>query len=152
MPVDVQITEPFQSQISAALLKNTAKAALLHQAVADNVVLTIVITSNEQLQQLNNQFRDVDAPTDVLSFPAQYLDPENQAPYLGDVLISGFQAESQALAAGHSIMAEIQLLVIHGILHLLGHGHAVADEKERMWFAQAEILEQLGIGDIFIPS
>jgi len=152
MPVDIQISESFQSQINAALLENAAQVALHHQAVPDNAELSIVVTGNEQLQQLNKQFRDVDAPTDVLSFPAQYVNPENQAPYLGDVLISYPRAESQALAAGHNINAEIQLLVVHGILHLLGHDHAAADETVRMWTAQGEILDKLGIGDIFIPS
>ncbi|MEN8172067.1 MAG: rRNA maturation RNase YbeY [Chloroflexota bacterium] len=152
MPVEIQITEPFQPQIDSALVQIAAQAALHHQGAAENAVLSIVITGNEQLQQLNKQFRDLDAPTDVLSFPADYVDPENQAPYLGDLLISCPQAESQALAAGHDLMAEIQLLVVHGILHLLGHDHAGADQKARMWTAQAEILGVLGLGDISVPS
>jgi probable rRNA maturation factor len=111
-----------------------------------------VITDDQHLHQLNKQFRDVDAPTDVLSFPAGHVDPENGTRYLGDILISFPRAESQASAADHSFMEELQLLVVHGILHLLGYDHASEDEKERMWLAQAEILGQLGIGDTLIPS
>lgn len=152
MSIDLQILEQFQSQIETPLLEKAAQAVLRHQAVVDQVDLSIIISDDDQLRQLNLQFRDVDAPTDVLSFPAGYVDPENGAIYLGDVLISCPRAAAQASAAGHSLMAEIQLLVVHGILHLLGYDHAEADEQERMWAAQDEILQQLGIGDIFIPS
>jgi probable rRNA maturation factor len=60
------------------------------------------------------------------------------------------RAEAQAEAAGHPLESEVQLLVVHGVLHLLGHDHAEPDEKARMWKAQAEILEGLGLGQIQI--
>ncbi|MBG7609317.1 MAG: rRNA maturation RNase YbeY [Anaerolineae bacterium] len=152
MLIDLQIIEQFQSQITSQLLENAALVAIRHQAVPDNAALSIVIADDQQLHQLNHQFRDIDAPTDVLSFPASHVDPENGSPYLGDIIISFLRAESQASADGHSIMEELQLLVVHGILHLLGHDHAAADEKSRMWSAQAEILQQLGISDTLFPT
>ncbi len=152
MLIDLQIIEQFQSKIQVPLLKNAAQVALRHQAVVGNAALSIVVSGDEQLHKLNKQFRDLDTPTDVLSFPADYIDPESGVTYLGDVLISCHRAESQALAAGHSLMEEIQLLIVHGILHLLGYDHATAHEKARMWVAQAAILELLGIGNISIPS
>jgi probable rRNA maturation factor len=78
------------------------------------------------------------------------MDPETSVPYLGDVVISVPRAAAQAREAGHSLEAEAQLLVIHGVLHLLGHDHAEAQEKDRMWAAQAEILERLGLGGISV--
>ena len=104
------------------------------------------------MQELNRQYRDIDTPTDVLSFPADFTDPESEAPYLGDILISYPRAEKQAAAGGHSTLAELQLLVVHGVLHLLGFDHAQVQEKAEMWAAQSEILHRLGLEDIKITT
>jgi probable rRNA maturation factor len=90
----------------------------------------------------------VDAPTDVLSFPASESDPETGTPYLGDILISIPRATIQAQVAGHAVEEEVQLLVVHGTLHLLGHDHAEAEEKARMWKAQAEVMSRLGLSHV----
>jgi probable rRNA maturation factor len=81
----------------------------------------------------------------VLSFPADETDPETGRRYLGDVIISLSRAVEQAAARGQAVEAEVQLLVIHAVLHLLGYDHAGAEEKTRMWAAQAEVLERLGL-------
>jgi probable rRNA maturation factor len=78
------------------------------------------------------------------------MDPETGARYIGDILISIPRAQAQADAAGHPLEAEVQLLVVHGVLHLIGHDHAEAEDKARMWKAQTEILKQLGLGQIQI--
>jgi probable rRNA maturation factor len=132
------------------LLEQAARAALEHQGEASESELSILLTDDARLQALNQKYLGIDAPTDVLSFPASETDPETGAPYLGDILISVPRAQAQAEAAGHPVEAEVQLLVVHGVLHLLGHDHARADEKARMWKAQAEILERLGLGNIRI--
>jgi probable rRNA maturation factor len=132
------------------LLEKAALAALRHQSSPENADLTIVLTDDAQLQQLNRDYLDVDAPTDVLSFPSDQTDPETGSRYLGDILISVPRAAQQAFAAGHPVEAEAQLLVVHGVLHLMGHDHAEAEEKSRMWQAQAEILSGLGLGGIEI--
>ncbi|HEY3313649.1 MAG TPA: rRNA maturation RNase YbeY [Anaerolineales bacterium] len=136
--------------ISASVAENAAAAALKHQSAPANADLTIVLTDDKQLHELNLQWMGVDAPTDVLSFPAEEIDPENGNRYLGDILVSLQRASEQARAAGHSLEAETQLLIVHGVLHLLGHDHAEAAEKARMWAAQAEILTQLGLGSLEI--
>jgi probable rRNA maturation factor len=107
--------------------------------------LTIAIVDEARIRGLNRDFLGHDAPTDVLSFPADEPDPETGQQYLGDVVISLKRAVEQAGEGGHSLEAEMQLLVVHGVLHLLGHDHARSGEKERMWAAQAEILKRLGI-------
>lgn len=132
------------------LLERAAQAALEHESEALDAELSIILTDDARLHELNLNYLNVDAPTDVLSFPASETDPETGARYLGDILISMPRAQAQAAAAGHPLEAEAQLLVVHGVLHLLGHDHARAKEKARMWKAQAEILERLGLGHIQI--
>ncbi|MCG2787843.1 MAG: rRNA maturation RNase YbeY [Anaerolineae bacterium] len=132
------------------LLERAALAALQNQSAPQDASLTIVLTDNDQLHNLNRDYLGIDSTTDVLSFPSDETDPETNSPYLGDILVSLPRAASQAESAGHDIEAEAQLLVVHGVLHLLGHDHTEAEEKERMWQAQAQILAQLGLGDIQI--
>ena len=134
------------------LIEEAALNSLRHQSAGEGADLSVVITNDEELRSLNRQFRDVDAPTDVLSFPADFIDPENENTYLGDVIISFPRAADQAAARDHAVMAELQLLVVHGILHLLGHDHAECDEKTRMWTAQKEILGWLGLDHLKIPE
>jgi probable rRNA maturation factor len=132
------------------LLERAAQAAVEHQGEPSESELSILLTDDARLQALNQKYLGIDAPTDVLSFPAAETDPETGARYLGDILISVPRAQAQAEAAGHPLEVEVQLLVVHGVLHLLGHDHAQSDEKARMWKAQAEILERLGLGNIQI--
>ncbi|MGZ9221293.1 MAG: rRNA maturation RNase YbeY [Anaerolineales bacterium] len=136
--------------ISEDLLKRAVSAALAHQSNSLDSELTIVLTEDARLHELNRDYLGVDAPTDVLSFPASETDPETGARYIGDILISIPQARAQADAAGHPLESEVQLLVVHGVLHLLGHDHAGIKEKAHMWKAQAEILERIGLGQIQI--
>ena len=137
--------------ISDELVENAAAVTLKHQSVlVESAELTIVLTDDKQIQKLNYQWMDVDGPTDVLSFPADEIDPESGNRYFGDILISVQRAAEQAKLAGHPVEAEIQLLVVHGVLHLLGHDHADVEEKDQMWKAQGEILAHLGLGNLVI--
>jgi len=132
------------------LLERAANAALEHEAKPLDSELSIILTDDARLHELNLNYLGVDAPTDVLSFSASETDPETGARYIGDILISVPRAQNQADAAGHPLEAEVQLLVVHGVLHLMGHDHAEAEEKVRMWKAQTEILERIGLGQIQI--
>ncbi len=132
------------------LAEGAARAALAHESARGD--LTILLAEDARLQELNRDYLGVDAPTDVLSFPASETDPETGAPYLGDILISVPRAATQARAAGHPLEAEVQLLVVHGVLHLLGHDHAGGREKARMWAAQADVLKNLGLAGIKISE
>ena len=85
------------------LLKHAARTTLEHQSQSLDSELTIVLTNDARLQELNRDFLGIDAPTDVLSFPASELDPETGARYIGDILISIPRAKSQATAAGHPL-------------------------------------------------
>jgi len=131
-----------------ALLEEAARTALRHQVVPGNPELTIVVADDDRLREMNRKYLAVDAPTDVLAFPSEEKDPETKKRYLGDILISLPRAEKQALKARHSVQAEMQLLVVHGVLHLLGHDHAKPDDRAHMWQAQREILKLLGLGTL----
>src|SRR5579859_6689205 len=112
-----------------------------HEA-ASGSELTVVVTSNEQVRQMNAQYRGVDAVTDILSFPAdpQPAEIEGEAPYLGDLIIAYPYTAHQAQEAGHSLDDELVLLVIHGTLHLLGFDHDNEANQDEMWAEQAAAL------------
>jgi len=133
-----------------SLITRAVNATLTHQKESLDVNLSVVLTDNRRLHKLNRDYLGVDAPTDVLSFPASESDPETGARYIGDILISVPYATKGAKQAGNSLEAELQLLVVHGVLHLLGHDHAKPKDKSKMWNAQAEILKSLGLGDVVI--
>lgn len=137
-----------ESSVPKVLLERATYAALEHQSESLDSELTIVLTDDARLKELNRDYLGIDAPTDVLSFPASETDPETGARYIGDILISIPRAQAQAAAAGHPLESEVQLLVVHGVLHLLGHDHGEPADRARMWKAQAEILAELGLANI----
>lgn len=138
----VLLEAPFGRRVSAARVRAAGRAALDHQGVIPPCALTVRLGGDESLRQLNREFLGHDYATDVLSFPAGEVD--DQGRYLGDVAISVPRAEAQAQAGGHPLSAEIELLVVHGVLHLLGHDHSTRADRTKMWRAQAEILAALG--------
>ena len=144
--------ESKQDYSGTALLERAARFTLDFESAPADADMTIVLTDDAQLHELNREYLGVDAPTDVLSFPAAEEDPETGTPYLGDILISIPRAKQQAETAGHSVEDEVQLLVVHGTLHLLGHDHADAAEKARMWKAQAEVMSGLGLSHVKIQD
>jgi probable rRNA maturation factor len=96
-----------------------AFAETLRTRVSAGLPFCALLTGDSGVQDLNRDFLGIDAPTDVLSFPAR--DPSES---LGDIAISWQRARSQAAAFGHPIETEIEILLLHGLLHLLGHDHA----------------------------
>jgi probable rRNA maturation factor len=141
---------PFESA-PADLAERAAAATLSHESASD-ADLTLVLTGDERLQALNREFLGKDRPTDVLSFPAGETgpDPDTGRRYLGDVLVSVPRAAEQATARGHPLAAELQLLAVHGVLHLLGHDHLSKVDKARMWAAQSEVLTGLGLSPAIV--
>ena len=144
------ITIESKYDFPSELIERAVHLALSHQKESPDVNLSVVMTDNRRLRKLNRDYLGIDAPTDVLSFPASESDPETGARYMGDILISVPYAVQSARKAGHPLEAELQLLVVHGVLHLLGHDHAKPREKARMWKAQRAILTRLGLGEIQI--
>lgn len=143
--IHIQIDAAYRRGEVEAALKRTVQTTLDHTGSSPESEISVLVTSDEHLQKLNARHRQEDQATDVLSFPAGSSNPESGAIYLGDIAIAYPTAEQQAAQAGHPIEAELQLLAIHGTLHLLGYGHAQAGEKARMWQAQRAILDALGL-------
>ncbi len=149
----IQIQEELSLEGAELLfLRVAALATLKHQGVVSPCELTIVVSDDASLQALNARFRGINQPTDVLSFsddtrgPFAVIGAVGEFPrYLGDIVISLPTAQRQALEAGCTLTQELQLLIVHGVLHLLGHDHAEVADKTRMWQAQAEILALLGV-------
>lgn len=127
-----------------------AEAALSDQGQPPGAACTILLTGDERIRDLNRGFLDHDAVTDVLSFPAGEPTPGADA-YLGDIAISVPAAARQASSGGHGLEAELQLLTVHAVLHLLGYDHGTVAEKEAMWSAQAHILTAIG-AEITVPK
>lgn len=147
--VDLQNTVPYPMPYLRAVAA-AANMAMDHEKVSDGAALTILLTDDEYLRDLNLQYRGEDHATDVLSFPGGDPIPgaEDLLEYLGDIAISVDTAEAQAEAKGHETAAELQLLAVHGVLHLLGYDHQDEDQKATMWAVQAAILARLGLEGI----
>ena len=152
-PNDMTIHVTIQTEvdligIDTDQLKTAVYMTLHQEEVTEPTELTLALTDNNQIQQLNHAYRGVNKPTDVLSFPAGDVMPDTQLTYLGDIVIAIPYAQQQADNAGHTLMAELCLLTIHGVLHLLGYDHTDLTEKQLMWQAQTAVLTQMGFAHI----
>ena len=114
----------------------------------DRSEISVTFVDMDEIHQLNRDYREVDSPTDVLSFP-QFDDlndlPEDGEIALGDVVICKEKAEEQAAEFGHSFEREIIYLFVHSVLHLLGYDHMDEDEKKIMRKREEEVMQELGI-------
>jgi probable rRNA maturation factor len=148
-PVDPPLTEAFLSELAVATLQ-------AEDAPAGGV--SIVVTDDTTVHDLNREYRGVDAPTDVLSFGlgglAQPLEEEPHEAFvlpdeatleIGEIVIAYPYAARQAAAAGRAVRDEIALLVVHGVLHLLGHDHLEDDEGDAMRGRETAVLARFGI-------
>lgn len=143
--IQVQQKEKVVQSIAAAL-RTAVTVTLRHEQIKPPAEVTLLLTDDDQLWALNKEYLGIDKPTDVLSFQAGEAMPgmKEDETYLGDIVISLPMAKHQAKQGGHSLKSELQLLTVHGTLHLLGYDHEEPEEKDRMWWAQASILAQLG--------
>lgn len=154
MSVQVQVEETFIASVSPEWLNSAAQATLEAEGHSTGA-LTLVVADDETLRTLNRAYLGIDAPTDVLSFGGEspdFVSPPDADVYLGDVVIAYPRAKAQASAAGHPIEAELALLVIHGVLHLLGYDHVNPEDKAVMWERQADVLSKLGLGHVPLMS
>ena len=131
------------------LIEDCAREALNEEEIAEDAELSVTFTDNENIRKLNNEVRQIDRETDVLSFPlgdeSFEVDPDNDAVLLGDIVISLEKARSQAEEYGHSFRREVAFLLTHSLFHLLGYDHKTPDEEKEMFEKQERVLERLGI-------
>ena len=128
-----------------------------------DVQISLTITDNEGIREINNEFREIDSATDVLSFPnisfikpsgfdvcdgpqkVDVLDPDTGLIMLGDIVINKDRVFEQAKEYGHSELREFAFLIAHSMLHLCGYDHMEEDEEKVMINKQEEVLNNLGI-------
>ena len=138
------------------------RGALEQEGCPYEVPVSVLITDNDGIHEMNKNFREIDRPTDVLSFPnvdyelpadfsniedsaEDYFDPETGELCLGDIVISIDKVYEQAAEYGHAPLREFAFLVAHSMLHLLGYDHMEENEAKVMEQKQEEILAKLGI-------
>lgn len=135
-------------EILDAMIKAAEICISREEIEADRSEISVTFVDMEEIHQLNRDYRGVDSPTDVLSFP-QFDDlddlPEEGEIALGDVVICKEKAEEQAKEFGHSFEREILYLFVHSVLHLLGYDHMDEDEKKIMRRHEEEVMTELGI-------
>lgn len=143
------------------LAEEVIEAALDYEGCPYEVTVSLLLTMNNEIQEMNRNFREIDRATDVLSFPMiayeeagtfdfleeddSAFDPESGELVLGDIVISKERVIAQAEEYGHSIRREYAFLIAHSMLHLMGYDHMEEEERAVMEQKQRDILEQLGI-------
>ena len=125
-------------------------AASLVDLPAERLEVSLLLTDDAQVQELNREYREQDKPTNVLSFAA--LDADSPIPpdgpiLLGDVIVARETAEREAADEGKTLVHHLSHLVVHGVLHLLGYDHIEDDEAEEMESLERSILASLGVPD-----
>lgn len=147
---------PVTSELKT-LIKKVLKNGISYMDFNSNCEISILLVDNEEIQKLNKIHRNIDRPTDVLSFPMfEYNENgeidinecdfgENGEILLGDIVISLEKAMQQSKEYGHSFEREVGFLTAHSLLHLLGYDHMEKDEELEMFSLQEEILEQCGL-------
>ena len=126
-------------------VKNVINIAIKNQKL-DNLEFNIIIVDNNYIHKLNRDYRNIDRPTDVITFALEdYEDIKLEHRMLGDIYISLDKARSQAEEYGHSFKREICFLAVHGFLHLLGYDHMTKEDEEEMFLLQELILNEANI-------
>ncbi|MDR3574962.1 MAG: rRNA maturation RNase YbeY [Anaerolineaceae bacterium] len=143
--ITITISRKYKTFVDLEQLRIAAQTSIDILKPKEEYELTIAVKDDIQVRRLNKQYRQIDATTDVLSFEAHDLNPESGLIYLGDIIISYPKTLSQSITADHPVSSEIQLLVVHGMLHLFGYDHSEPEDKEKMWMVQKNILDHLGI-------
>ncbi len=136
------------------LVRAAVEATLDYEQYGNPCEVSVTFVDNNEIHEMNKKFRNVDKPTDVLSFPLFDYEGEGEEPpvdemlgMLGDIVLSLEQAEAQAKEYGHSFEREVAFLTVHSMLHLLGYDHETSEEDDAdMRRRQTEIVESLGLG------
>lgn len=128
--------------------EKTIEEVLRVENFTENAEISLSIVDMETIHRLNKEYRDVDRPTDVLSFPMDeegYDNEGNPLFLLGDIVICLDVAENQAKDFGHSLEREMMYLICHSTLHLLGYDHIEEDDKLEMRAREKEVMKNLGV-------
>lgn len=135
------------------IINKVVEAVLKQEKIKHDLDVYITLTSNRGIHVINRQYREIDRPTDVLSFPMFQREEisnlkkkknDNVEEILGDIIVSIDKVKEQSKEYGHSYERELAYLVTHGMLHLLGYDHMIDKEKEEMRKHEEKVLDTLG--------
>ncbi|ASF29483.1 MULTISPECIES: rRNA maturation RNase YbeY [Bacillus amyloliquefaciens group] len=143
------------NSVSADALQEVEKLlqfAAEKEGVQDQAEVSITIVTNDEIREINRDYRGKDTPTDVISFALEEEGEDeveivgaDMPPVLGDIIISADRTKEQAEEYGHSFMRELGFLAVHGFLHLLGYDHMTKEEEEEMFSKQKDLLDEYGL-------
>lgn len=144
METEIYLTDEVNSGLSNEFIGYVIKKTLLDAGVTKNVKVSVLITNDDGIRELNNQYRGIDKPTDVLSFPMYTsIDEISENDLVGDIVISFDTLKRQALENEINNDREAAFLIIHGMLHLLGFDHILEEDENIMYDLQESILKNL---------
>lgn len=151
--MSVECTNESGVPVDLETLQDLVRWSLSTLRVNPEADVAIIAVDEAAMEQLHVQWMDEPGPTDVLSFPMDELRPakpgdEPATGILGDIVLCPSVAKKQAESAGHSVDAELQLLTVHGLLHLLGYDHASPEEEKEMFGLQRELLDGYARGEV----
>ncbi|AHZ16662.1 rRNA maturation RNase YbeY [Bacillus velezensis] len=143
------------NSVSADALQEVEKLlqfAAEKEGVQDQAEVSVTIVTNEEIREINRDYRGKDTPTDVISFALEEEGEDeveivgaDMPLVLGDIIISADRTKEQAEEYGHSFMRELGFLAVHGFLHLLGYDHMTKEEEEEMFSKQKDLLDEYGL-------
>lgn len=136
----LSIPVKYRKMLDKSRFEQAASETLLILGYESPLSVVVKLTGDREIQKLNKSYRGIDKATDVLSFENEYTDPENGEHYLGDIMISVETAATQAEAHGNSLQHEIEMLLVHGVLHLAGNDHGTKKERDQMSKLQDQVL------------
>jgi probable rRNA maturation factor len=152
--INISVDEKMNISLDENWLRKIALETLDAEGIDLPIEMGLVITDDKTIKELNKTYRGVNGPTDVLAFhmvadtPQEpqipFIGPPDGVRHLGDVVISYSQAIRQAQEQGHHTSTELELLIVHGILHLLGYDHESPQEAKQMRARENDILKRLG--------
>jgi probable rRNA maturation factor len=147
--IDIDVASPHWAAAIPGIeeLCRATVAAALDGGDGKHAEVSVLLTDDAAVQVLNREWRGVDKPTNVLSFPAEGVSPPGAPALLGDVALAFETVAREAAAQGKPIEHHTRHLLVHGVLHLLGYDHMQDDEAERMEGRERRILAGLGVPD-----
>jgi probable rRNA maturation factor len=148
--IDIRVDPDYRRLLKVRWLRQVVAVVLAAEEIRPGAKLSLVITNDETVKDLNRKYRGKDKTTDVLSFPLieeddTFVSPPGAEVHLGEVIISCPQAIRQAEKAGHALEKELALLIVHGVLHVLGYDHQRSAQRQHMRAREQAILNQISL-------
>lgn len=151
--INISIDRKLKASLNKSWIRNIVLEALNAEGIVAPVEIGLVVTDDDTVQKLNRTYRNVDEPTDVLSFHMpvytgqesglSFVIPPDGILHLGEVVISYSKAIQQAQEKGCELEQELALLIVHGVLHLLGYDHELPEKRRRMRTREQAIMSKL---------